>query len=119
MNINDDMIRKNKPRLEKQQVWLEITKRMSGDPVGSVQRVCSYIQNLLIWQKELVMAEMFNRLEEDASMNKGKVAEKEQEGYAGCVWCVGGLVDGVACYNILKKPYPRRIIDCPYYKGKK
>ena len=77
MNINDSIIRKNKPRLEEQQVWIEITKRMSEDPTSSVQRICSYIQNLLIWQKEMVMAEMFNLQEEDAS-RKGKVREIKQ-----------------------------------------
>ena len=48
-------------------------------------------------------------------MNKKKVAIREQEGYAGCVWCLGNMIGGIPCWRLLKKPYPLRVKDCPYF----
>ena len=57
--LNRRIIRLNTPRLEKGEVFHEIRKRLGGDPTKETDRIFSYVLNLLVWQKELVIAQMF------------------------------------------------------------
>lgn len=57
--MNREIIEKNKPRLKPEVIYKGLQERMVADPAEALRRIHVYISNLLIWQKEVVIAEMF------------------------------------------------------------
>lgn len=60
--LNQQIIKTNLSKLEDRTIFPGIQERLGGDPTETANRLFSYVRNLLVWQKELVLAQTFELL---------------------------------------------------------